>query len=274
MQAYREFWGELGGTFLLVFIGVGSVQAAVLTGAQVGIWQVAVVWGVAVALAIYTFGAASGAHINPAMTVAFAVFRGFPLKKVPIYLLAQFLGALAAGALLYFQFKGMLEHFEAANNLVRGQSGSEAAAMIFGEYFPHPGMTKALGWSQSIVTLPMAMFAEFVGTAILGAMVFSLTDPKNTGSPGPALIPAFIGLTVAIVISVLAPMTQVGLNPARDFGPRLIAYFVGFGDIAIPGPSGGFFTVYMLAPCLGAVVGAGLYQVMTRYGQESKTQGA
>jgi glycerol uptake facilitator protein len=228
---------------------------------------VAVIWAVAVALAIYLFGAASGAHINPAMTVAFAVFRGFPLKKVPIYFLAQFLGAVLAGALLYCQFKGMLEFFEVKANIVRGQPGSEVAAMVFGEYFPHPGMQKSLGWSNSVVTLPMAMLAEFVGTAVLAAAVFGLTDPKNQGGPGPYLIPLFIGLTVAMVISVLAPMTQVGLNPARDFGPRVVAYMVGFGEVAIPGPSGGFFTVYIAAPILGAVAGAGLYQAMTKYGK-------
>jgi MIP family channel proteins len=230
-----------------------------------GLWQVAVVWGVAVALAIYAFGAASGAHLNPAMTVAFVVLRGFPPRKALWYFLAQTLGAVMAALLLYLHYKGALAHFEAAAGIVRGQPGSELSAMTFGEYFPHPGIKKALGWSDSVTTLPMAALAEFVGTIILGAMVFSITDPKNQGGPGAALGPAFIGLTVAVVISVLAPMTQVGLNPARDFGPRLVSYFLGWGSVAIPGPSGGFFTVYILAPCLGAVAGAYLYQVLTRY---------
>ncbi|MDR2366973.1 MAG: aquaporin [Deltaproteobacteria bacterium] len=84
------------------------------------------------------------------------------------------------------------------------------------------------------------------------------------------MAPAFIGLTVAAVISVLAPLTQVGPNPARDFGPRLVAYFMGWGKVAIPGPSGGFFTVYVLSPCLGAVVGAWLYSSPTRYGKVEK----
>ncbi|MDR2142012.1 MAG: MIP family channel protein [Deltaproteobacteria bacterium] len=267
MISRREFLGEFWGTFLLVFLGVGSVQAAVLTGVQRGIWQVAVVWGIAVALAIYAFGAASGAHINPAMTVAFVVWRGFPPKKALWYFLAQLVGAIMAAALLYVFFKGALAHFEAANGIVRGLPGSELSAMTFGEYFPHPGVTKALGWPSSITPVSLAAFTELVGTAILAAMVFSLTDSKNAGGPGAALAPVFIGLTVAAVICVLAPLTQVGLNPARDFGPRLVAYFLGWGTIAIPGPSGGFFTVYILAPCLGAIIGAWLYQFSTDYGQ-------
>jgi len=69
---------------------------------------------------------------------------------------------------------------------------------------------------------------------------------------------------VSIIISIVAPLTQAGLNPARDFGPRIVAYLFGWGEIAIPGPRGGFFTVYILSPIVGAVVGAGLYQFMVR----------
>jgi glycerol uptake facilitator protein len=73
----------------------------------------------------------------------------------------------------------------------------------------------------------------------------------------------FIGLTVSILISVIAPLTQAGFNPARDFGPRLFAYFAGWGPIAIPGPRGGFFAVYILSPVVGAVVGGAAYQCLT-----------
>jgi len=75
----------------------------------------------------------------------------------------------------------------------------------------------------------------------------------------------FIGLTVTILICVLAPLTQACFNPARDFGPRAVAYLVGWGEIAIPGPNRtGFFTVYILAPIAGAVVGGGLYSMLLR----------
>jgi glycerol uptake facilitator protein len=104
------------------------------------------------------------------------------------------------------------------------------------------------------------MLAETLGTLILALAVFALTDPRNRDAPAAKLAPVFIGLTVAILISVIAPLTQACFNPARDFGPRLVAYFAGWGEIALPGPRPtGFFTVYIIAPILGAVLGGALW---------------
>jgi MIP family channel proteins len=260
----RKCVAEAVGTYILVLLGVGSVHAAVLTGAQVGIWQVAVVWGGAVAMAIYAAGAVSGAHINPAITVAMAAFRGFPLRRVPAYVLSQLLGAVLAAGTLYVLFGGVLGQFEHAAGLVRGQAGSELSAMVYGEYFPNPATAQAMKWTPHAVTHAGAMLAEGIGTAFLAFVVFAVTDPRNAGRPGRRLRPLLIGLAVAAAISVIAPLTQAGLNPARDFGPRLFAYFAGWGPIAIPGPRGGFFTVYILAPILGALTGAGAYQYLIR----------
>src|SRR5688572_21453468 len=109
-----------------------------------------------------------------------------------------------------------------------------------------------------------AFLAETIGTMILALVVFAVTEDRNVGGPG-RLAPVFIGLTVAILISVIAPLTQACFNPARDFGPRLFAYAAGWDDIAIPGPNGrGFVTVYIVAPLLGAVLGGGLFQGFMR----------
>ncbi len=99
-----ECAAEFVGTYVLVFFGTGSVHVAVLTGGLMGLWQVAVVWGTAIALAIYATSAISGAHINPAITLAFSVWRGFPRRKIPFYVLSQLLGAIAASATLYALF--------------------------------------------------------------------------------------------------------------------------------------------------------------------------
>jgi len=251
---------EAAGTFILVFFGVGSVHAAVLTGAQQGIWQVAIVWGVAISLAIYATGALSGAHMNPAMTVSFAVFRGFPWRQVPLYVLSQLLGAFLAATVLYSLFSGILGQFESAHGIVRGAAGSELSAMVYCEYFPNPATAGGLHWTPGTVSPVQAVLAEGIGTAFLAFFVFAVTDAKNASGPGTRLLPVFIGLAVSILISVIAPLTQAGFNPARDFGPRLFACLAGWGPIAIPGPRGGFFTVYILSPILGAVAGAAVYQ--------------
>jgi len=260
----RQCLAELVGTFILVLFGAGSIHVAVLTGALQGLWQVAIVWGVGISLAIYVAGALSGAHINPAITVAMVVFRGFDRRKLLPYILAQLAGAMVAAALLYGLFSGVLANFEAAHHLTRGAPGSQLSAMVYADYFPNPAIAAARGWSASVVSLPQAMLAEGVGTAMLAMMVFAITDPRNASRPRGGLGALGIGLTVSVVIAVLAPLTQAGLNPARDLGPRLVAWLAGWGHVALPGPRDGALPVYVLSPLLGALAGAGVYQAVTR----------
>lgn len=262
------------GTFLLVLLGCGVVHTAVLTNAQHGLWQVAVVWGAAVTLAIFAVGAISGAHINPAMTIAFAAWGRFSWAEVGPYVLGQLSGAALAAATLYGLFHPFLADLEARKGIKRGQPGSEITAMCYGEYFPSPGPLAGgsepySGESHDVlnrlVTEPVAFLAEVLGTLILAVLVFALTDERNSGAPPANLAPVFIGLTIAVLISLIAPLTQACFNPARDFGPRLVAYVAGWGEIAIPGPRGlGFLTVYILAPILGGLLGGGLYHRVLR----------
>ena len=135
----RQIVAEMFGTFLLVFFGCGAVHAAVLTGAQSGLWQVAVVWGVAIMLAIYSVGGVSGAHINPAMTLAFALWRGFPKSRVLPFIAGQVAGAMLGASLLFVLFSPQLAAKEKEKLVTRGESGSIVTAMCYGEYFPNPG---------------------------------------------------------------------------------------------------------------------------------------
>ncbi|HUU08927.1 MAG TPA: MIP family channel protein [Phycisphaerae bacterium] len=263
-RTVRECLAEFIGTGILVFFGIGAVHVVILTGALTGLGQVAMVWGIAISLAIYATGAVSGAHINPAVTLAFAAFRGFPLRKVGPYVVSQMAGAFAAAALLYGLYGGAIAEFESANGLVRGGPGSERSAMVYGEYFPNPAVADALPGRLADVTQARAMLAEGAGTALLAFFVFAVTDRRNTGRPRGTMFALFIGLAVAIIIAIIAPLTQAGLNPARDFAPRLLAYLAGWGPVAIPGPRGGFFTVYILSPVLGALAGGAAYQYVLR----------
>ncbi len=126
--------GELVGTFILVFFGCGSVCAAVTTRAEVGIFQVAIVWGLGIATAIYLTASLSGAHLNPAVTISFAAWGGFPKNRVAGYIATQLVGAFMAAALLHVIFGGAIDEFENKNGIVRGGTGSEASAMIYGSF--------------------------------------------------------------------------------------------------------------------------------------------
>jgi len=253
------FVGESLGTFLLVFFGCGSVATAVLTGAQVGIFQVAVVWGIGIATAIYLTGSLSGAHLNPAVTLSFAVWTGFPWKSVPRYVIAQFVGAFIASAAIYAAYHGVLAAYEAAHGIVRGAPGSEGTAMIFGEFFPSPGGRPLTDLARATVSPATAFFVEALGTAILVLVIFGATDQANESRPR-ILTAATIGLTVTILISLLGPLTMAALNPARDLAPRIFSSLAGWGTLPFTVNGHGWLTVYVLAPIVGGLAGGGLYR--------------
>ena len=247
---YKDEWiGEFLGTAILVFFGCGSVAVDVLFNAFGGIFQIAMVWGVAVMLAIYVCRHLSCAHFNPAVSIAMAASGRMSKRRLPAYIVAQVAGAFTAAAILYLLISPSLEQFEAINQILRGSAESKRTAMMFGEFYPNPGL-------GAVVSLKTAFSAEFFGTFILVLFIFSLTEGANLGRPDDGLAPVFIGLTVSGIIIVIAPLTQAGLNPARDFGPRLFSYFTGWGNAAFPDQVGGFFWVYILAPILGGIAAA------------------
>ncbi|MCA8994135.1 MAG: aquaporin family protein [Planctomycetaceae bacterium] len=258
---------EVVGTFLLIFFGCGAVHVAVLFGGLQGLWQVGIVWGLAIMLAIYTIGHISGAHINPAITIGLAFWGRFPRGRVVPYILYQFVGAILAAVALYGLFQGPLADFEKEHGIVRGEPESVLTAMCYGEYYMNPGGyefeedgkvdSKKLAQHLERTSMATAFLAELIGTAILAFVVVSTTSTGNEDVPH-RLAPVFIGLTVAALICVLAPLTQACFNPARDFGPRIVAALAGWGQAALPGPNGaGIVVVYAFAPIIGSIVGVG-----------------
>ena len=249
MRYSREFVGEALGTFVLVLFGCGSVAVTVLFGAHVGLLQVALAWGIGVTLAIYITRHLSCAHLNPAVSLGMALGRRMVWRRLPVYVAAQLAGAVLAALALYVLFSPSIAAYESAHGIVRGAEASAQTAMIFGDFYPPPGST-------AVVSLPLAMLAEAFGTFLLVLMIFALTEGCNVGRPDDALAPVFIGLTVTSIIALIAPLTQAGLNPARDLGPRLVAWLAGWGGAAFPDDVGGFFWVYVLAPLAGGVIAA------------------
>ena len=256
----QSFAGEFIGTFILVTAICTAVTLAAIVGALQGLWQVTVLIGIGLGLAIYVSAHISDAHLNPAVTVAFATvrYKVFSWKKIPIYITAQMLGGFFAAAVMYAFYHSAVRSFEDDFGLERGGNGSERSAMIFGEYFPNPAV---FGSDNSIVSMAEAFFIEAWGTGILVFVIFSLTSPRNTtvgSGNNKVAVPILIGLTLAFLVSMYGSLTQGGYNPARDFGPRLFAALAGWGRIAIPGPRNGFW-LYILAPLVGGPIGGALH---------------
>jgi glycerol uptake facilitator protein len=251
--------GEFLGTFLLIFFGCGSVAAAVTTGAQVGIFQVAIVWGLGIATAIYLTAPLSGSHLNPAVTLAFAVFGGFPARRVAGYIATQFAAAFVAAAVLYVIFGGALVDFEMRQHVTRGEPGSEASAMIFGEYYPSPGGRPLTPADAARMPEWRAFLIEVAGTAVLLLVIFGVTDANNPARPRETA-PVVIGLTVTLLISLLGPLTMGCFNPVRDLAPRLFSSLAGWGAVPFSVNGSGWWTVYLAAPMIGGLLGGAVYR--------------
>ncbi len=252
MKYKQEFAGEMIGTFLLVLFGCGSVAVSVLFGAHQGLFQIGILWGIGVSLAIYVTRHLSCAHLNPAVTLAMVTSRRMAAKKMPAYLSGQFIGAFFAGVAVYLIFRTPIAEYEIANAIPRGSPESVQTARMFGEFYVPLGSTP-------IISMVLAMAAEAFGTFLLVLLIFSLTEGCNLGRPHDNSAPILIGLSVTSIICLLAPLTQAGLNPARDLGPRLAAWLFGWGGAAFPDRSGGFMFVYLLGPIIGGQAGGLLF---------------
>jgi glycerol uptake facilitator protein len=259
LEHLSSFLGELIGTLILVFFGCGSIAVTMLFSSHSGLFQIAAIWGISVALAIYATRHISCAHLNPAVSIAMVVAGRMSARKLSSYLLGQFTGAFLAALFLYILFSSSIAQYENLNGILRGSSESIKTAMMFGEFYPNPG----LGYEVTVSTMN-AFLAEMAGTFALVFLIFSLTDGCNVGRPDDSLSPLFIGLSITIIISVIAPLTQAGLNPARDLSPRVFAYLAGWKEAAFPDPHWGFFTVYILGPVVGGIFAALLFEKIVK----------
>ncbi|CAH0536710.1 MIP/aquaporin family protein [Vibrio marisflavi] len=241
-----ECIAEFIGTGILIFFGVGCVAALVLTGASYGQWEISIVWGFGVSIAIYCTAGVSGAHINPAVTIALAMFHGFDKQKVLPYILAQVLGAFCSAALVYGLYSNLFTQYEVVHQIARSSEAALATAGIFSTY-PNPALS-FMG----------AMAVEFTITAILMFAILALGDEKNGAVRGP-MNPLLIGVLIAVIGSSLGPLTGFAMNPARDFGPKLFAYLAGWDYALSGGKEIPYFIVPIVAPILGACFGAWAY---------------
>lgn len=254
-------WAELGaefvGTFILMLFGNGAVVVSVATGSY-DLWAVALMWFVGVSLAIYAAGAVSGAHINPAVTLSFAAFTDFPWRRVFPYIIAQILGAFSASVAIYIAFHGLINNFEASNNIVRGEPGSQLSAMVFTTYAPNPAIVGTGQAAFDQVPLWTWFASEVIITAFLVFAVFYLIEEINSARPLANLFPVMIGVVVAGLVAYEAPVSMAALNPARDLGPRIFTLLAGWGEVAFPGPRWGFW-IPTVSTIVGGLTGGAIY---------------
>lgn len=246
----REPFSEFFGVFILILFGDGVVAQVVLSGGKKGDYQsISWGWGLGVMLGVYT-GGISGAHLNPAVTFANCVFRRFPWRKFPIYMLAQVLGAMAASAVVYANYKSAFDAFEGGN--FRTVSGPNATAGIFCTY-PQPFMTKT-----------GQFFSEFIASTLLMFLIYALKDEGNIGA-GP-LTPLGLFFVIFGIGCAWGWETGYAINLARDFGPRLVSYMIGYGH-EVWSAGGYYFWVPMVAPFFGCCFGGWLYDVFLYTGE-------
>ncbi|MGC4941457.1 MIP/aquaporin family protein [Kribbella sp. DT2] len=240
-----EMSAEFAGTFILILFGCGVV--AQVAAAGIGDHDsIAWAWGLGVTLGIYVAGRMTGAHLNPAVTIALAAFRGFSWKKVLPYSVAQFLGAFLAALVVRWNYTEALGKFDPGHT-IKSQ----------GVFSTLPGN----GSMDLGVDLWGGFRDQVIGTAILLFVILAITDLRNT-SPGVNLAPFVVGLLVVGIGMAWGTNAGYAINPARDFGPRLASFFTGydgafkdqFGDV--------YFWVPIVAPIIGALVGAFLYDLL------------
>jgi glycerol uptake facilitator len=254
---------EFVGTFIVILIGDGAVAAAVMTN-QLDGWGVAMMWGLAVTFGIYVAGSVSGAHFNPAVTITMAVFRDFPRNRILPFILSQIAGAFTGAAAVYWMWHGYWPRALEKLGVEVGAPGSQKLMSIFSCFYPSPGGIGVDAAAMATVSLSGAFFIEVLLTMFLLLMIFALTEPDNPGMPQAGLGPLFIGLTVTAIVGVGGSLTMDAVNPVRDFGPRLFAYVIGFGQIAFPGPRGNEWWLYIVAPIVGGLIGAAVYRFLVR----------
>jgi MIP family channel proteins len=245
----REMLAEFLGTFVLIVFGVGVVAQVVLSKQTTGTFlSINIAWGLAVTMGCYVCAGVTGAHLNPAVTVALAVHRGFPWNKVVPYSIAQIAGAFVASAVVFITYHDALNAFDGG---VRQVLGAQGTAGIWATY-PQPFLSTFGG-----------IVDQVVGTALLVGVILGITDERNAPAPK-GLVPVVVGLLVLLIGATFGFNAGYAINPARDFGPRLFTAVAGWGGEVFRAGNA-WWWVPIVAPVVGGVVGGWVYDLFVGY---------
>ena len=238
-----ELIAEFLGTFVLILLGNGVVAMVVLfptkhAGETIhgGFTNITLCWGLAVTMGIYIAGKISGAHLNPAVTLALAIFRGFSWRKVLPYFIVQTAGAFVASALVYWNYLPAFRQLDPQLDHTAG---------VFTTFPAYPAIPQA------------GFLDQLIGTGLLILLIFAIVDEFNA-PPGANLAPVLIGLVVVAIGMSFGGMHGYAINPARDFGPRLFTVVAGFHNNGLTDGTRVWW-IPVVAPLLGGLVGAAVY---------------
>jgi MIP family channel proteins len=252
----RELAAEFFGTFILVVFGTAVDAQVLLSKQQSGQYlSINLGWGLGVMMGVYVAGGISGAHLNPAISLALAVQKKLAWGKVIPYCVVQVAGAFAAAAVTYLVYVEAMGAFDLGVRTVPGFGSDTATAGIFATY-PSPHLS----------TVPGGLIDQVVGTALLVVCIFGITDAKNIGAPS-NLAPICIGALVVLIGMTFGFNCGYAINPARDFGPRLFTAFAGWGRAVFQAGDPNYFGwwwVPIVGPLAGGVLGAFLYDFFIR----------
>ena len=257
----REAAAEFLGTAVLIAFGSAVVAQVVLSGqSHGGYLSINIAWGLAVTMGVYVAGGVSGAHLNPAVTLAVAVHRDFAWSKVLPYIAAQVAGAFTGAAVTFLTYRAAFDRFDGGTRQV---TGAKATAGIFATY-PQ----------DFLRTFPDGFVDQVVGTALLIALIFALTDQKNLAPDG-RLVPIHFGLLVVLIGMTFGFNAGYAINPARDLGPRLFTWIAGWGGEVFQAGNH-WWWVPIVGPLVGGVLGGAIYDLLVgrHHPAETKTREA
>ncbi len=243
-----ELVAEFLGTLILILFGVGVVAQVVTGDGALGDHDsIAWAWGLGVTFGIYTAGRISGAHLNPAVSIALAAFSDFSWRKVAPYALAQTAGAFVAAL------------------MVRWAYADAIAALDPGHTLATQGIFSTLPGNGALdISTGTALLDQVVGTAILLFLVMAVTDSRNS-APVAWMAPFVVGLIVVGIGMAWGTNAGYAINPARDFGPRLASFLTGY-DTAFQDQRGAlYFWVPIVGPVIGGLLGAAAYTMLGRF---------
>ena len=240
----RAVLAEFLGTFILIVFGVAVVAQVNLGGGNNGQYlSINIGWGLAVTMGVYVSGGVSGGHLNPAVTLAAAVFNRLPWSRVVPYVVAQTAGAFVAAAVVFLTYHDALTHFDGGVRQVTGPLGT---AGIFATY------------PQAWLSTFGGLVDQIVGTALLVGVIFGIVDDRNTPPPK-GVGPIVVGLLVLLIGTTFGLNAGYAINPARDFGPRLFTFVAGWGS-GVFTAGNNWWWVPIVGPMIGGVLGGAAYQ--------------